>query len=72
MQEYKLIMHVMTISTQGGKTKELNLISYNGGPPVLDLRSWKPDHQYTSRGITLSADEIRRIADVLEGTEEEL
>ena len=69
MQEYIIIRHIATISTQGDKTKELNLISYNGGPPVLDLRSWKPDHQYTSRGVTLDTAEIRRIAEALAGTE---
>ena len=72
MQEYRLIHHIATISTQAGKTKELNVISYGGKPPVLDLRVWKQGGLYTSKGVTLDAEEIRRIAGALEerkGTE---
>lgn len=65
MQEYELIRHITTISTRAGKSKELNIISYNGDPPVLDLRVWK-DGGYTSKGVTLTIDEIHSIAKALE------
>lgn len=37
---------------QKGWTIELNKISYNGRPPVFDLRSWSPDGKM-GKGITL-------------------
>lgn len=36
-----------------GWTTELNRVSYNGRPPVLDLRSWSPKGRM-GKGMTLS------------------
>lgn len=42
-----------------GWTKEINLVSWNGGNPKYDIRDWSPDHGRMSRGITLTEDEVR-------------
>ena len=42
-----------------GWTKELNLISWNGGTPKYDIRDWDPEHEKMGKGITLSADEVQ-------------
>ena len=53
--------HVAVLSTnnRNGWTTEANIISWNNGPEKLDIRSWSPDHEKRSKGITLRADEAR-------------
>lgn len=46
-------------SNSMGWTKELNIVSWNGGPYKYDIREWSPDHERMSRGITLSDDEMK-------------
>lgn len=48
-------------------TKELNLVSWNGAEPKFDIRSWSPDHERMTRGITLTHDEAAKIAELLQG-----
>ena len=58
------------ISTaRGGWTLELNLVSWNDRPAKFDIRSWSPDHQKMSKGVTLSAQELQTIKDVLNSIE---
>lgn len=41
--EYKIERHYGNLSTSPkGWTKELNLISWNGNPPKMDIRDWLP------------------------------
>lgn len=55
----ELVEHIATLSTSmGGWTKELNRVSWNGKPPVYDLRSWSPDHDKCDKGITLNDGEM--------------
>lgn len=48
-----------------GWKKELNLVSWNGGPAKYDIRDWDPDHSRMSRGVTLKEQEMRQIVDLL-------
>ena len=48
-----------------GWTKELNLISWNGGQPKYDIRDWDPSHQKMGKGITLTKEEALRLAELL-------
>ena len=59
MIEYKIVKHLGVIGTyQTGWTKELNLVSWNGGDTKYDIRDWSPDHKRMTRGITLSEEEF--------------
>ena len=61
--EYEILNQVGIISTSdSGWTVELNRISWNGKVPKYDLRSWAPDHSKMGKGVTLSEDEIRALA----------
>lgn len=55
---------VLTTYTTGW-SKELNLVSWNGGAPKYDIRDWSPDHLRMSRGVTLHEKEMRFILDVM-------
>jgi hypothetical protein len=48
-----------------GWTKELNLVSWNGRTPKYDLRDWAPNHEKMGKGITLSAEELKELKDIL-------
>lgn len=47
-----------------GWRKELNLVSWNGAQPKYDIREWAPDHESMGKGITMTADEFRTLADL--------
>ena len=49
-----------------GWTKEINLVSWNGGEDRFDIREWAPDHRKMSRGITLTASEMHRLVNAME------
>ena len=63
---FDITKHVGVISEEkGGWKKELNLVSWNGRAPKLDIRDWAPDHQKMGKGITLSTDEAAKLAELL-------
>jgi hypothetical protein len=51
---------------KGGWNLELNMISWGERPAKYDIRSWSPDHQKMSKGITLSKDELLALKALLE------
>lgn len=59
------------VIAQSGKNwnLELNLISWNGREAKYDIRSWSPDHTKMSKGITLTADELKALKKALDETE---
>lgn len=44
-----------------GWNKEINLVSWNGGPTKFDIRDWDPDHERMTRGITLFEETAREL-----------
>ena len=49
--------------------KELNLISWNGAEPTLDLRSWGRENGAIKplKGMTLSVEEAKKLSELLNG-----
>lgn len=62
--EIKNTIGVVSESAKGW-TKELNLISWNGREPKYDLRDWDAEHKKMGKGITLSAEELKKLRDLL-------
>ena len=48
-----------------GWTREVRLISWNGGKPKIDIRDWAPDDSKMGKGITLTDEEAAVLRDVL-------
>ena len=48
-----------------GWRKELNLISWNNAAPKYDIRDWAPEHEKMGKGLTLTADEIVSLKQIL-------
>lgn len=65
--KYEIIKHIGNLSESSrGWTKELNIISWNGGVPKLDIRDWAPEHEKMGKGITLTEEEAEKLAGLLQ------
>ena len=51
--------------SQGGWTKELNLVSWNGDQPKYDVRWWNDDKTRLGKGFTFTKDELEIMYDTL-------
>ena len=60
---FEIKEHIAVINTsETGWTREVNLVSWNGTNPKIDVREWDPDHKRMSRGITLTEAEAEKFA----------
>ena len=60
--KFEIIKNIGVLSeSKNGWVKEVNLVSWNGGEPKYDIRSWKSDHTRMGKGVTLSAEEFSRL-----------
>ena len=60
---FEIKEHIAVINTsETGWTREVNLVSWNGTNPKVDVREWDPDHKRMSRGITLTEAEAEKFA----------
>lgn len=67
--KYEIVKSVGVLSTSAkGWTKEVNMVSWNGAEPKVDIRDWAPQHEKMGKGITLTKEEAKALAKVL-GTE---
>lgn len=46
-------------------TKEVNLVSWNGREPKVDIREWNEDHSRMGRGLTLTTEEEEMLCMIL-------
>ncbi len=64
--KYEIVEELGVISENAkGWTKELNLISWNGGKPKYDIRDWAPEHEKMAKGVTLTEEEAQSLKDLL-------
>ncbi|MBR1811646.1 MAG: hypothetical protein IJ766_08395 [Clostridia bacterium] len=54
---------------RGGWAKELNLVSWNGREPKYDIRDWAPGREKMGKGISLTAEELKGLRDLLNDLE---
>jgi hypothetical protein len=65
--QFDIVKHLGVISEgKGGWKKELNLVSWSGRTPKLDIREWAPDHKKMGKGITLTTEEAAELATLLQ------
>ena len=63
---FKIVANIDVLSKYPtGWNKEVNIVSWNEGPAKLDIRDWDPAHERMSRGLTLSAEEVKRLTEML-------
>jgi len=65
--KYEIVEELGVISENAsGWTKELNLVSWNGGKPKYDIRDWAPEHEKMGKGVTLHEEEAQMLLDLLQ------
>jgi len=68
---YEVVKHFGVISQEkSGWQKELNLVSWNGRTPKLDIRDWAPNREKMGKGVTLTMEEAAELAKLLVLTQE--
>ena len=64
---YEITQELGVLSeSKSGWRREVNLISWNGADPKIDIRDWAPNHEKMSKGISLSSDEVEKLITILE------
>lgn len=66
--EIKESLGILSESPKGW-SKELNLISWNDKSPKYDIREWDPGHEKMGKGVTFSAEELRKLKEILNNME---
>ena len=56
---FEIKKHIATLSDSNGYSLQLNLISFNGGAPKVDLRRWKDGKML--KGISITAEEAEAL-----------
>ena len=65
--KYEIIQSIGVLSQNArGWTKEVNLISWNGGKPKYDIRDWGPGHEKMGKGVTLTEEELIALRTLLQ------
>ncbi len=63
---FEIKKHIGVINESAkGWTKELNLVSWNGGAPKYDIREWSPEHDKMGKGVTFTEEEIAKLRELL-------
>ena len=65
--KFEIIRHigVLSIGSKGWQ-KEVNLISWNGRQAKMDIRDWDDKHEKMGKGVTLSQEEVKKLAELLQ------
>ena len=67
---FEIKEHIGVISENNkGWTKEVNLVSWNGGEAKYDIREWDPEHVKMSKGVTLNEEQATALRDILNSLE---
>lgn len=67
---FKIVKRIAVIGRgiRGG-SKEVNMVSWNGGEAKLDIRYWDEDHKNPGNGISIRADELVSLKAALDKVE---
>ena len=64
--KYEVVKELGVLSeAPTGWRKEINLVSWNDRDPKYDIRDWAPDRAKMGKGVTLTADEVILLRDLL-------
>ena len=69
---YSITEELGVISEKNGYSKEVNMISYNGAEPKVDIRNWSTSddgEKKMGKGITLTKEEASALCEILSDLE---
>ena len=58
---HKMIAHLVTLTTDGRYSKEVNAIQWNDGETVIDIRTWDHETGHARKGITIRREELAQL-----------
>ncbi|MBO4926977.1 MAG: hypothetical protein J5379_01840 [Clostridiales bacterium] len=62
----EVVKEIGVLSTSKSNwNREVNIIRWNDGKPKLDIRDWAPEHERAGKGITLTAEEVAVLKELL-------
>ncbi len=65
---FEIISHLGSLGiSKSGWKRELNIVSWNGKAPRLDIRDWNPEHTKMGRGVGLNGAETENMLALLQG-----
>lgn len=64
--KFEIVETIIVFPESSGWHKELNLIKWNDRDPKYDLRIWNEDNSKMGKGITLTEEELKLLADKLQ------
>ena len=68
--KYEITERIAVLSTNArGWERQLNMISWNDHEPKYDIRDWSPDGSRMAKGISLTAEELKSLRDILNDLE---
>ena len=68
--KYEIVERIAVLGERPrGWERQLNLISWNEGEPMYDIRDWSPDGSRMAKGISLTEDELKTLKGILDDME---
>ncbi len=65
--KYEIVEKLGVISQgKGGWERQLNLVSWSDREPKYDIRDWSPDGTKMGKGISLTAEEVAVLKEILD------
>lgn len=62
---HEVTRSLAVLSVSGTYEKQVNLISWNGADPVIDIRTWDTETGHAYKGVTIREDEVPALIDAL-------
>lgn len=65
--DYTIVKHLGTLASyrEGQQTLEVNIISYNGAEPKIDIRRWNRQDNRMLKGVTITREEAEILKNIL-------
>ena len=67
MVAYEIVEHIAEIGRANDRVIEVNLVSWSGRPPKVDIRRWSEDHTFMGKGVALTDEEAKALYEALKG-----
>lgn len=64
--KYEKIQQIGIVSEGKKRTKELNIVKWGSQEPKFDLRNWNKEDGKPGKGVTLTADELQKLKEMLD------
>ena len=65
--KYEIVEKLGVISQgKGGGERQLNLVSWSAREPKYDIRDWSPDGTKMGKGISMTAEELAVLKEILD------